>query len=187
MKKSEFQPKNSEKGYLTRYKELLKEYPFFMNSFQSALISAASVIVSQVYKGNGFNWKEVFAMAIVSSTLTTPFLTWFYKILSTIKMGGVIGQLLVDQLIVSPPLTLAIISYKFFLMQEYSISMIPMKVLEISSSAIVTMWMFWMPQRLFTLIFIPQDFHVLFGSLCSFIWQIILALLLSQQNVKEEL
>ena len=98
-----------------------------------------------------------------------------------------LSKLIVDQLLFSPLFTVLIVAYKIILMSSMKISMNELldKLVVIVPSACKASWMFWIPQRYFTLTFIPTHFHVIFGSLCSFFWQILFTIVTTSSDVKE--
>jgi hypothetical protein len=179
--------KDAEKGKVTtllkRYQTLLVRYPLLMNALQSGFISSCSVITSQFVAGKSFdeiNWIEVRTMCVIAMFFITPTLLAFYGVVLEKLHWGVIGKLIVDQLLFSPLFTAAIITLRFVVLGEVPLREIPGLVIQIVPKAVFSSWTFWIPARAFTLKFVPPHLHLLTGNMMSFVWNIIFSLLLSK-------
>ena len=159
---------------LRRYQAILTEYPYSSNATQGAIITASGVMASNYLLTGRVDWKEVIVMMIVSATFITPMLLLFYNILGQLKISN-FGKLFLDQACFSPLFTSAIISYKLFLLSngKLTLSDLLTSLVAIVPAAVQASWCFWIPQRYLTLTFVPPYLHLVLGSLCSFLWQMI--------------
>ena len=164
---------------LSNYKTLMIEYPYMVNATQSAVISSCSVLVSQFIGGKSkLDWSEVRSVSFLAAFWITPALLIFYSRLQKMSLSFT-GKLAVDQLIFSPIFTVSIITARLFLLQRSPMHEFPNILLNTVPKAIVSSWTFWIPARAFTLLIVPPHLHLLTGSLFSFIWNVILSLLLN--------
>jgi hypothetical protein len=178
--------KKSGKGrsILDQYQNLLTKYPVAVNTIQGSIIASLSVIASntiQYIKSGEFkmNYNEMFVMAFISAVFVTPVLMWFYKNVLNKMPGGMIRKLVIDQFAFSPPFTASIITLRFFLMGLTPLENIPAEVYKVFPKAVVISWLFWIPVRFVTLKYIPPIYHLISGSLFSFVWNVVLSLILS--------
>lgn len=124
-------------------------------------------------------WREVIVMMIIAASFITPVLLIFYYLLSKLPIGN-FGKLLVDQFIFSPLFNCSIIALRFFLLDSnLSGSNIVVLVQNIGPTAIKSAWLFWIPQRYFTLNYVPAMYQLVFGNICSFVWNIVFSLIMS--------
>lgn len=161
------------------YQTLMIKYPFFVNATQSAIISSSSVIVSQLLAGNSkIDWSEVRTVAFIGSFWITPVLLVFYSKLHRLQLG-VLGKLALDQLIFSPIFTLTIISLRLVVLGRVPYNDFTSVLGQTVPKAVLSSWTFWVPARGFTLLIVPVHLHLLAGNVFSFIWNIILSMLLN--------
>ena len=161
------------------YQTLMIKYPFFVNATQSAIISSSSVIVSQLLAGNSkIDWSEVRTVALIGSFWITPVLLVFYSKLHRLQLG-VLGKLALDQLIFSPIFTLTIISLRLVVLGRVPYNDFTSVLGQTVPKAVLSSWTFWVPARGFTLLIVPVHLHLLAGNVFSFIWNIILSMLLN--------
>ena len=161
------------------YQTLMIKYPFFVNATQSAIISSSSVIVSQLLAGNSkIDWSEVRTVALIGSFWITPVLLVFYSKLHRLQLG-VLGKLALDQLIFSPIFTLTIISLRLVVLGRVPYNDFTSVLGQTVPKAVLSSWTFWIPARGFTLLIVPVHLHLLAGNVFSFIWNIILSMLLN--------
>lgn len=161
------------------YQTLVIKYPFFVNATQSAIISSSSVIVSQLLAGNSkIDWSEVRTVAFIGSFWITPVLLVFYSKLHRLQLG-VLGKLALDQLIFSPIFTLTIISLRLVVLGRVPYNDFTSVLGQTVPKAVLSSWTFWIPARGFTLLIVPVHLHLLAGNVFSFIWNIILSMLLN--------
>ena len=161
------------------YQTLMIKYPFFVNATQSAIISSSSVIVSQLLAGNSkIDWSEVRTVAFIGSFWITPVLLVFYSKLHRLQLG-VLGKLALDQLIFSPIFTLTIISLRLVVLGRVPYNDFTSVLGQTVPKAVLSSWTFWIPARGFTLLIVPVHLHLLAGNVFSFIWNIILSMLLN--------
>ena len=161
------------------YQRLMIEYPYLANATQSAVISSASVLVSQYLAGNSqIDWSEVRTVAFIGAAGITPVLLIFYSRLHKMQLG-VLGKLLLDQLIFSPIFTMTIITLRLIVMQRVPFSDYYSTLAAVVPKAVLSSWTFWVPARGFTLLIVPVHLHLITGSMFSFMWNIILSMLLN--------
>lgn len=165
---------SNKRSLFGKYQQLLVRYPYAANATQGAIITAGGVMSSNYISNGSVDWMDVLVMAIVSCTLITPALLVFYSFLGKIQVSK-LGKLFIDQALFSPLFTACIISYKLVLMSHGKITLDELlkTLLAVLPNACVASWCFWIPQRYFTLTFVDEHLHVVFGSLCSFFWQMI--------------
>lgn len=174
------------KGLFARYNTLMVQNRLLMNELQSALITSSAVACSNVIAGDD-NHLEVIVMTIVTLTFITPTLLSYYGWLG--KQGyTLVTSIVVDQLLFSPVFTTGIIMWRGVVSSVLSnraldlvkITALPGDVLPIIPDIMYRSWLYWIPIRLLILKFVPPMYHVLVGSACSFVWQIIMALTLKK-------
>lgn len=171
--------KEDSDGILANYKTLMVKHPYLVNAVQSAIISSSSVLVSQFLSGKSeTDWDEVRAVAFIGAFWITPVLLVFYSRLQKLSYGFV-GKLVIDQLIFSPIFTLSIITARLFLLGRVPFEEFPTILSQTVPTAVLSSWTFWIPARGFTLLIVPPHLHLLTGSAFSFLWNIILSLLLN--------
>lgn len=178
------------KSLFNNYQNLMIRYPFLMNAIQAGVINGSSVIVSQFLTYNEtldkefhIQWYDVITMSIIAMTLITPILLIFYSQLNKLQIGKMM-KLLIDQLIFSPLLTFSIICYRFVLLGYFhnemqSMNSIFVLAMEITPKAMRSSWLFWIPARFFVLNYVPPMYHLLVGSILSFVWNIVFSMILS--------
>ena len=165
--------------YLADYKSLMIRYPYAVNASQSAAISSCSVLVSQyLAERSETDWSEVRTVSFIAAFWITPVLLLFYSKLQKSSLG-VAGKLMLDQLLFSPLFTVSIITARLFLLQRVPIYEFYTILLQTVPTAVLSSWTFWIPARGFTLLVVPAHLHLLIGSIFSFLWNIILSMLLN--------
>ena len=157
-----------------RYQDLMILHPIAMNTTQSAVITFFSVILSQWIAGmEETNWREVVVAAFVSGCWITPILLVWFNNVAKMSMGT-LPKLILDQGIFSPVFTATIVCWRTLLMGNVPISELPILI----PQTIMTSWKFWIPARAVTMIFVPAHLRLISTSVLSFVWNIILAILL---------
>jgi Mpv17 / PMP22 family len=122
------------------------------------------------------NWREAIIMTMISAAYTTPMLLIFYHFLNKVKSNSLV-KLFIDQFIFSPIFTCSIIALRFFLLDSnLTITDVVNLTIKIAPSAMTYCWLFWIPQRYFTLNYVPGMYQVMFGSICGFVWNIIFSM-----------
>lgn len=170
---------DAEKRKTSRYQTLMTRYPYFVNATQSAIISSSSVLVSQYLAGNAvIDWSEVRTVAFIGAFWITPVLLVFYSRLHRLRLGF-LGKLVLDQLLFSPIFTVTIITLRLIILGRVPFTDFPLLLGQTVPKAVLSSWTFWVPARGFTLLIIPAHLHLLAGSIFSFIWNIILSMLLN--------
>ena len=90
-----------------------------------------------------------------------------------------VRKLLIDQLAFSPPFNACIIALRLFLMGRTPYANIPTELYQIFPKAVMYAWGYWIPIRFITLLYIPPMYHLIIGSIFSFVWNVIFSLILS--------
>ena len=127
----------------------------------------------------------MYAMIIVTIVLITPVLLKFYSILPKLNLS-VLQMLFLDQFVLSPIFNGMIIGFRLYVLKllkhsnevDMDINSIFYTTIKILPMAVMVSWLFWIPQRWITFTYIPPHFHQIFGTICSFFWNLILAYLL---------
>ena len=152
-----------------------------MNAIQSSMIASTGVVISQIISSSSekfvLNWLEIRVMAMIVAFFNTPILLWFFKFLSTSKMG-IFAQLLLDQFIFSPPFSAGIITLRFIFINGIPLSGILSQLITVLPKAMMTSWMFWIPCRFLMLIYVPAHLQLLVVNMCALVWNVIFALIL---------
>ena len=163
---------------------LLDEYPVLINTIQGTILTALSVVTSHIVKGltKGspiyIDTREVIVMSVIQALWITPVLMWFYSKIINPMPGSNMRKLIIDQIAFSPPFTATIIGLRMFLMGKTPIDTIPAALYVAFPSAVGSSWLFWLPIRFMTISYIPPIYHLLAGSLFSFVWNVIFSLIL---------
>jgi hypothetical protein len=176
--------KKSKETLFSKYMNLMDNYPLVMNTIQGTLIAACSVIVSQYIickeKSNFVvdTW-EVNVMSSIQLAFIAPVL-FFYcgNILPLVPFGNA-GQLIADQFIFSPIFTSAIVALRLYFYDGKIMNEIPDVLVKIMPSTMSYCWLFWIPVRLYAIVYIPLKYHLLYAAIMSFFWNIIFSLVLS--------
>eukprot|EP01041_Mallomonas_annulata_P004260 gene4260-8481_t len=184
MAKKSQRSSNTFKSLRTLYQDLIVgQYALVVNAFQSSILTAIGVIISQIISHDGskgsliFDWEEIRVMCMIVAFYNTPILMWFFNFLSKSNLG-VIGQLLLDQFVFAPPFTAGILSLRAYYLTKTPLLLIPMQVLAILPKAQMTGWMFWIPCRFLILKFVPPNVQLLAVNICALIWNVIFSLVL---------
>mmetsp|Transcript_14771 Transcript_14771/g.14184 ORF Transcript_14771/g.14184 Transcript_14771/m.14184 type:complete len:189 (+) Transcript_14771:62-628(+) len=180
-KNTELKGKGNEKkdGSFSTYQTMMIEHPIAMNIIQSVVISTGSVLVSQYLAGNSMiDWSEIYTVQIVAAFWITPILLFFYSKLQKMSLG-VVGKLLIDQALFSPVFTASIVTIRVLILGRVPYSELPAILIQTVPKAVLSAWTFWIPARWFTLAVVPPHLHLLTGNALSFVWNIILSMLLA--------
>lgn len=170
---------DTEKKKESSYQALLRKYPYYVNATQSAIISSCSVLVSQTLAGNVlYDWSEVRTVSLIGALWITPVLLVFYSRLHKWQLSFY-GKLAFDQLIFSPLFTISIITLRLIVLGRVEFKDFYSVLCQTVPKAVLSSWTFWVPARGFTLLIVPPHLHLLTGSIFSFMWNIILSMLLN--------
>ena len=154
------------------YAHLMHRYPLMLNATQAAIIAALAVVASAKITGqSNIDWLEIKVMMLINFSFITPFMMAAGPYLERVK-GGLFPILMVDQITLSPLLTAGIIGLRLFL-RGNDIQSIPQEVGVVVPSIMVFSWLFWIPVRAITFVYIPPPMQLLFNNLCAFVWNII--------------
>lgn len=162
------------------YNTALVQYPVLMNSLIAGILAGLGVLMSGllVNPGEAINWGEVKVMIVVASVFTTPVLLAWYALLEKMP-GGVVGKLVIDQLLFSPICTAGILAFRLLLLGTDVSEILP-ELIEVVPKVMGPNWLFWIPQRYLTMMFVPPNYHVIGGNICALVWNGILAVILSK-------
>ena len=174
-------------GLIASYSAWMQANPFVGNQVVAGLICASAVHTSNVISGVD-NMKEIMVMVTVSLTFITPILLPYYGWLGQRGLS-LVPMLILDQGLFSPAFTFCILIWRGIvndLIERKTVdanllataASLPAEVMAILPGIMTKSWMFWVPIRLLILKFVPVHFHLVLGSVFSFVWQIILALAL---------
>jgi hypothetical protein len=143
------------------YNDLLVTYPLLVNGTQSSIITGLGVITSQIIIGvKQYDYIEIKVMMFINFIFITPILLIFYKQLSKLSINNMF-KLIIDQFVFSPLFTFCILSLRLYLLGENHIYQIPIEVLKVLPSVMLSAWLYWIPARFITLTYIPPMFHSL--------------------------
>ena len=186
--------KSTEKKVMFSYNTLMTRYPMLMNEAQSGIISASAVACSNIISAEEVDHWEISVMVIVTLTFITPIITSYYSRLGKMNLP-LLQSIVLDQLIFSPVFTTGIIMYRAIVLDVLSGSILPSGLLDVGDigrragqvipiipSIMMKSWGYWIPIRLLILKFVPPMYHVVIGSACSFVWQIIMAMALKEKK-----
>jgi hypothetical protein len=190
--------KKGSKSLLGQYQSLLIQYPFLTNALTAVVIASASVITSQYFsyyqdkKNDEFimDWNQVITIGLMQFFYVTPVLSFFYNKLLTKVPGGTVPKVVFDQFFFSPIFNSCFVGIRLFILiqlgaeKPHTMKELIQIVKEVAPTAITSSWKFWIPQRAFSLTFIPPHLQLVFGNVCSFFWNIIFAMILSSTKSK---
>lgn len=183
--KQEATQAKSEKGrsLFDSYQDLLNKYPVPVNIIQGAILTSLSVATSNLLQSSKsgslkLDYMEIIVMALISAFFITPTLLWFYSNVLNKVVGSNTRKLIIDQFAFSPPFNAAIIALRMILLGT-ALEKVPGSVYSVFPKAMLYAWCFWIPVRFLTLRFIPPMYHILSGSVFSYIWNVIFSLVLS--------
>ena len=184
-------------GLLFQYQTLLARYPYPMNACQSAVIASFSNATSQYIqhtqqpKGGveeDFHLRFDFclAMALTNILVITPTLLMFNKFViqgNLFRNAPIWQRVCVDQFVMSPILTAAIVASRlgFLIMfgsEFHTWGSFVQAVVDKAPTAVTSSILFWVPQRFVAYSYCPPHLLLLFGSVCSYFWNIIFGIIL---------
>lgn len=190
---------------MLRYQNLITRYPYPMNAIQSAVIASLSNATSQYlqYHHNehkidekqqqhqqqhqpfSLQYDQCLAMALTNILVITPCLLLFNRLViqGTLRNAPTWKRVAVDQFIMSPLLTTAIVASRLFFLvifgsEVHTTSSFINSVASTAPSAVSSSIMFWLPQRFVAYTYCPPHLLLLFGSICSYFWNIIFNMIL---------
>eukprot|EP01039_Chlorochromonas_danica_P009589 gene9589-10597_t len=170
--------KVEKKTFFKRYNELLDHYPFLINGVQSTIITACGVLTSQHLTGaKAVDWQEVRVMALINFAFITPVLLVVFGFLNA-KIRSNLVKLMIDQFLLSPPFTAAIIALRLFLLGTDPAE-IPGIIKTVIVPAMTSAWMFWIPTRFFILNYVPDNLQLLVNAMGGFVWNVIFSMVLA--------
>jgi hypothetical protein len=165
---------------------LMDKYPYLMNALQGSILISGSVVTAQ-YIATPANSAfvvdtiDVAVMVTILICLITPLLMWWGPTLDSLPIGNLppaLAKVAYDQFLFSPVLTFLIVASRLLLLRSVPPMEVPMAVLSVLPGAMKSSWGFWIPARFLALKFIPTQYHVVYGNLMSYFWNIIFSLIL---------
>ena len=176
------------------YKSMQAAHPIKTDASVAALLSYASVVVSERMTSQAAEVGAALAMAIVAASFITPVLSHYYGWLGK-QPWNKLGSLAFDQLIFSPVFTFLLLTYRLLVLttlQKWAsgslslavlhgrLGSAPQEVLPILPDVVRSSWFFWVPCRFIMLNYVPPMYHIVAGNVASFVWNVLLAMLLKQ-------
>lgn len=163
-----------------QYNTLLVRYPLAVNATQSAVLGVAGSAVGQVLDGasaSSLDWAPILNMGVVSAVMTPLFL-WWYGVCSKLP-GGAVGQTVIDQVFFGPLCNTGFFALTW-LLQGVPPADLPAKILAVVPGVTLKGASFWGPQRFITIALLPTHLHSVFGSVCGFVWNIVLSFMIKE-------
>lgn len=162
------------------YFRLLKSHPVLVNTTQSILIAwLASITTNLVLTNQGLPSVEDYVIqAVVQGLYITPSVGAFMGWIQQQKVSAVF-KVALDQFVFSPFFTFGIVLAFKLLYTLYAdlgadvSSNWEAIILEVFRGTVKTQavaWLFWLPQRTISTLFVPDLLALPFNTLCSFFW-----------------
>ncbi len=182
---------------LNRYNKLLDRYPLRTKMVTSAIISAfGSALGSFLSSSNAnnnpssnkrqspsrINWVDVFSYAIHGGLINAPICHYWLEWLATNGPSSNTSSVLVDQLVVQPPLLVLMFVCLDVLRANIRASIgqfreanVVGKALSAAGPAVVDSWRFWPFAVYFTFKYLKKKHYTVALNLCSVAWTAYLA------------
>ncbi|KAK1746507.1 Mpv17/PMP22 family protein [Skeletonema marinoi] len=185
---------------LNRYNKLLDRYPLRTKMITSAVVSAfgsalGSFLSSSNTNNNNnkpsnnkrqspsrINWVDVFSYAIHGGIINAPICHYWFEWLATNGPSSNTSSVLVDQLVVQPPLLVLMFVCLDVLRANIRASIgqfreanVVGKALSAAGPAVVDSWRFWPFAVYFTFKYLKKKHYTVALNLCSVAWTAYLA------------
>mmetsp|Transcript_10964 Transcript_10964/g.16756 ORF Transcript_10964/g.16756 Transcript_10964/m.16756 type:complete len:236 (-) Transcript_10964:91-798(-) len=182
---------------LNRYNKLLDRYPLRTKMVTSAIVSAfGSALGSFLSSSNAnnkqsnnqrqsssrINWVDVFSYAIHGGLINAPICHYWFEWLATNGPSSNTSSVLVDQLVVQPPLLILMFVCLDVLRANIRASIgqfreenVVGKALSAAGPAVVDSWRFWPFAVYFTFKYLKKKHYTVALNLCSVAWTAYLA------------
>lgn len=182
---------------LNRYNKLLDRYPLRTKMVTSAIVSAfGSALGSFLSSSNAnskpsntkrqspsrINWVDVFSYAIHGGLINAPICHYWFEWLATNGPSSNTSSVLVDQLVVQPPLLVLMFVCLDVLRANIRASIgqfrdanVVGKALSAAGPAVVDSWRFWPFAVYFTFKYLKKKHYTVALNLCSVAWTAYLA------------
>ena len=183
---------------LNRYNKLLDRYPLRTKMVTSAIVSAfGSALGSFLSSSNTnhkpnnnnkrqsssrINWVDVFSYAIHGGLVNAPICHYWFEWLATNGPSSNTSSVLVDQLVVQPPLLVLMFVCLDVLRANIRASIgqfreanVVGKALSAAGPAVVDSWRFWPFAVYFTFKYLKKKHYTVALNLCSVAWTAYLA------------
>ena len=191
------QPIISPSELLNRYNQLLDRYPLRTKMITSAVVSAfGSALGSLLSSSNAshkpnhskrqspsrINWVDVFSYAIHGGLINAPICHYWFEWLSANGPSSNTGSVLIDQLVVQPPLLVFMFICLDVLRANIRASIgqfrdanVVGKALSTAGPAVVDSWRFWPFAVYFTFKYLQKKHYTVALNMCSVAWTAYLA------------
>lgn len=180
---------------LHRYNKLLDRYPLRTKMITSAVVSAfGSALGSFLSSSNEnkpsnnkrqssrINWVDVFSYAIHGGLINAPICHYWFEWLATNGPSSNTSSVLVDQLVVQPPLLVLMFVCLDVIRANIRASIgqfrkanVVGKALTAAGPAVVDSWRFWPFAVYFTFKYLKKKHYTVALNLCSVAWTAYLA------------
>lgn len=183
---------------LNRYNKLLDRYPLRTKMITSAVVSAfgsalGSLLSSSSSNNNNhnkrqkssltrINWVDVFSYAIHGGLVNAPICHYWFEWLATNGPSSNTASVLVDQLVVQPPLLVLMFVCLDVIranirasIDQFREANVVGKALTTAGPAVVDSWRFWPFAVYFTFKYLKKKHYTVALNLCSVAWTAYLA------------
>jgi hypothetical protein len=182
---------------LNRYNKLLDRYPLRTKMITSAVVSAfgsalGSLLSSSSSNNNNhntrqksssrINWVDVFSYAIHGGLINAPICHYWFEFLATNGPSSNTASVLVDQLVVQPPLLVLMFVCLDIIranirasIDQFREANVVGKALTAAGPAVVDSWRFWPFAVYFTFKYLKKKHYTVALNLCSVAWTAYLA------------
>jgi len=184
--------------WLNRYNKLLDTYPLRTKMLTSAIVSAfgsalgsylssanAKVGTSNkrdTRKGSRIDWVDVLAFAIHGGLINAPLCHYWFDWLAEHGPSSNTASVLVDQLVVQPPLLVVMFvcldmlrAYIRTTITQFREASIVSNALKMAPPVIVTSWRFWPVAVYCTFKYLKKKHYTVALNLCSVAWTVYLS------------
>ena len=162
------------------YFRLLKSHPAAVNTIQSIIVSWLAIMTTASLSNRGLPSVQDFVIqALVQGMYITPIIGAFVGFLQRQKKLSPVYKIALDQFVFSPFFTYGIVLAFRLLNTLYAdlgadVSTEYAKTLrEVFQNTVklqAAAWMFWIPQRTFSSLFVPDLLALPFNTVCSYFW-----------------
>lgn len=183
---------------LNRYNKLLDRYPLRTKMITSAIVSAFGSALGSILSSSNatnqpnssnkrqspsrINWVDVFSYAIHGGLINAPICHYWFEWLATNGPSSNTSSVLVDQLVVQPPLLVLMFVCLDVLRANIRASIgqfreenVVGKALSAAGPAVVDSWRFWPFAVYFTFKYLKKKHYTVALNLCSVAWTAYLA------------
>lgn len=184
---------------LNRYNKLLDRYPLRTKMITSAVVSAFGSALGSLLSSSSssnsnnhnkrqkstssrINWVDVFSYAIHGGLINAPICHYWFEWLATNGPSSNTASVLVDQLVVQPPLLVLMFVCLDVIranirasIDQFRVGNVVGKALTEAGPAVVDSWRFWPFAVYFTFKYLKKKHYTVALNLCSVAWTAYLA------------